>query len=255
MRYRLDLHTHSENSVDSRNRLEDMTAAAAKKSISALAVTDHNRCSPIFEQTVINGVLLIPGVEYSTECGHLLGLFLKKPCQVPGEETGRVKFSQAAEAIHEAGGLCILAHPYELTKHTPEEISASIEQNEAYLDGIEIFNCRATKKRKAANQMARKAAEKFSRPVLMTAGSDGHTLKEIGGASVTVEAEELTLSALREALRKPVDFSCRKCPHMAIAKSQWVKLRKRKAGLAAYLRWTAFAGVCLLRALKGAFSS
>lgn len=255
MRYRLDLHTHTEASMDSRNRLEDMTKTAAEKGISALAVTDHNRCSPILGETVMNGVLLIPGVEFSTECGHLLGLFLERPCHAEGEETGRVKFAPAAEAIHRAGGLCILAHPYELTGHTPEEISASIKKNEAMLDGIEIYNCRAAKKRKNANSLARKAAESFAGPVLMTAGSDGHTLKEIGGASVTVEADELTLPALQEALKKPVGYACGKCPHMAIAKSQWVKLRKKKAGFAAYIRWLAFAGVCLLRTLKGVFSS
>ena len=255
MKYRLDLHTHTEGSPDSRNTLEEMTAAAAKKGIHALAVTDHNRCSRIFEDTRINGVLLIPGVEYSTECGHLLGLFLKKPCHAEGEETGRVKFSQAAAAIHEAGGLCVLAHPYELTQHTEEEISTSIRKNAPLLDGIEIFNCRASKKRKNANELAKKAAEKLEQPVLQTAGSDAHTPKEIGGAFVTVEAEELTAAALRTALEKPIDYSCGRCPHMAIAESQRVKLCRKKAGLSAWLRWTAFAGICLLRQLKGAFSS
>ena len=255
MKYRLDLHTHSEASMDSRNRLEDMTETAAERGIHALAVTDHNHCSPIFEQTLQNGVLLIPGVEYSTECGHLLGLFLEAPCHAEGEENGRVKFTEAAEAIHRAGGLCVLAHPYELTRHTAEEISAAIRKNESLLDGIEIFNCRAAKKRKDANLLAKKAAENFRKPVLQTAGSDGHTLKEIGGASVTVEAEELTLPALKKALENPAEYSCGRCPHMAIAKSQWVKLRKKKAGFAAYLRWMAFAGLCMLRTLKGVFSS
>lgn len=255
MKYCLDLHTHTEASADSRNRLDDMTKAASEKGISALAVTDHNRCSPIFPETPMNGVLLIPGVEYSTECGHLLGLFLRKPCHAEGEETGRVKFSSAAKAIHEAGGLCILAHPYELTGHTEEEISASIEKNESLLDGIEIFNCRAAKKRKNANELAKKAAENCRKPMLQTAGSDGHTRKEIGGAAVTVNAEELTLEALRKALEKPVGYFCSRCPHMSIAKSQWIKLRKQKAGPAAYVRWIAFAGVCLLRQVKGVFSS
>ncbi|MBQ6430755.1 MAG: PHP domain-containing protein [Oscillospiraceae bacterium] len=255
MIYRLDLHLHTDASPDSRVTLADAVRKAKETGVHALAVCDHNRCAAqeVFDAPLRDGVLLIPGVEYSTEAGHLLGLFLQAPVSVPGEETGRVRFTDAAAAIRAAGGMTVLAHPYELTQRSVEEISARIAANEALLDGIEICNARATKKRRNANELARAAAERFSHPVFMTAGSDAHTRREIGGAYVEVEASELTAQALCAALEAPVSYHCGKCRHTALAQSRLTRLRKEKAGLKSYLKWCAYAGVCLLRAVKGVF--
>ena len=255
MRYKLDLHVHTEGSPDSRLTLDAVAAAAKKRGIHAVAVSDHNRCPApeIFEKPLRDGVLLIPSVEYSTECGHLLGLFLRRSCHVTGEENGRVSFSEAAEAIRSAGGLCVLAHPFELTHRSPEEISAQISAHAGELDGIEIFNCRATKKRRNANDLAAEAVKKLHPDALKTAGSDAHTEGELGGASVTVDAEKLSLEALREALKNPVEFSCGRCRHMAFARSQFLQIRKQKRGFTAYCKWLLFASVCVLRTVKGVF--
>lgn len=255
MIYRLDLHLHTEASPDSHVTLADAVRKAKEKGIHALAVCDHNRCAPqeVFDAPLRDGVLLIPAVEYATEAGHLLGLFLQAPVHVPNEESGRVAFADATAAIRAAGGKSILAHPYELTQRSVEEISARIAANEALLDGIEIYNARATKKRKNANELAREAAQRLARPVLMTAGSDAHTKREIGGAYVAVEAEELTAQALCAALEAPVSYHCGKCRQTALAQSRLTHLRKKKAGLKSYLKWCVYAGLCLLRAVKGVF--
>ena len=251
MTYRLDLHLHTDRSPDSRLTLDEAVAAAKQRGIDALAVADHNRCpgADVFTSPLRDGVLLIPSVEYSTELGHLLGLFLQRPCRVTGEKTGRVRFRDAAEAIHAAGGLCILAHPFELTCYSESEILAHVRANADVLDGIEVYNRRATKKRKNANDLALAACDGTA--FLKTAGSDAHTKAEVGGASVTVEADALTLPALRAALTAPVGFSCGKCRHMAIARSQYIRLQKTHAGFKARCRWLLFAAVCLLRSLKG----
>lgn len=255
MKYRIDLHLHTDASPDSRMCLQDAVKRAKKRGISAFAVSDHNRCpaQEVFDRPLRQGVLLIPSVEYSTECGHLLGLFLERACHVSGQEEGRIRFSDAAAAIHAAGGLCILAHPFELTNRSPEEISSCIVAHAAELDGLEILNPRATKKRQNANRLAAEALRLLPEGALRTAGSDAHTPGELGGASVTVEAEALTLPALRAALQEPLDTSCGKCPHLAFARSQFIRLRKQKSGFSAYCRWILFAGICLLRAGKGVF--
>ena len=256
MIYRLDLHLHTDRSPDSRTTLSQAVERAKKRNIDAIAVCDHNRCAPqeVFDQPLRDGVLLVPGVEYSTEVGHLLGLFLQKRVSVPGVEDGRVSFADAAAAIHAAGGKCVLAHPYELTHHSTAEITAQIDRIAPLLDGIEIFNCRATKKRRNANALAREAAERLQDPIL-TAGSDAHTLREIGRAYAVVEADELTVDALRKGLVYPVDYHCEKCPQMALAQSRLVFLKKTHSKPKSYLKWCAYAGLCLLRAVKGVFQS
>lgn len=255
MIYRLDLHLHTEDSPDSRITLAQAVRKAKEAGIHTLAVCNHNRCAPqeVFDRPLRDGVLLLPGVEYSTEAGHLLGLFLREPVRVPDEEAGRVKFADASAAIRAAGGVCVLAHPYELTNRSVDRISDRIAEHAAMLDGIEVCNCRATKKRRYANDLARETAERFPRRILMTAGSDAHTLREIGGAYVEVEAEALTADALREALASPVGWYCGKCRHTALAQSRLTHLKKAKAGLRSYLSWCVYAGLCLARAVKGWF--
>ena len=75
--YYADLHVHTAASPDGRSSLEDLTAAAAAAGLQALAVTDHDRCTPV--PAAMNGILLIPGCELSTRAGHITGLFLERP--------------------------------------------------------------------------------------------------------------------------------------------------------------------------------
>ena len=138
-----------------------------------------------------------------------------------------------------------------MTHYTEDTILAHIRANADVLDGLEVCNCRATKKRKNANDLALAACDGTA--FLKTAGSDAHTKAEVGGASVTVEADALTLPALRTALAAPVGFSCGKCRHMAFARSQFIRLQKTHAGVKGWCRWLLFAAVCLLRSLKGVF--
>ena len=88
----------------------------------------------------------------------------------------------------------------------------------------------------------------------MTAGSDAHTIREIGGAFVEVEADELSAQALRAALASPVSYCCGKCRHSALAQSRLTYLKKTKTGLRSYLKWCVYAGVCMLRMVKGWFT-
>ena len=59
MTYRIDLHAHTSASPDGLSSLEELTAAARRAGLDALAVTDHNLCTPVPRR--LNGVLLIPG--------------------------------------------------------------------------------------------------------------------------------------------------------------------------------------------------
>lgn len=249
--FKLDLHIHTERSPDSRMTLTQAAAAAKQRGVDALAVCDHNRCASggVFAHPVRGGVLLIPGVEYSTECGHLLGLFLQRPCICPGEETGRVRFDDAVRVVREAGGLCVLAHPFELTQRSEAEITAQIAALRDRLDGLETHNCRATKKRRNANRLAE--AEAVRHGLLQTAGSDAHQPSEVGRAWVAVSAETCTVPALRAALSAPDGFSCASCKQLAFARSRLTYLKKKKSGVSAYLKWLPYAALCALRNLRG----
>lgn len=110
--FRADLHVHTDASPDGRSPLAAIARAARRAGLDAVAVTDHDLCTPVPE--TLEGVLLIPGCEVSTAAGHVTGLFLERPLDLAA--LGRLPPpEEAAAAIRAAGGLAVLAHPYHLS--------------------------------------------------------------------------------------------------------------------------------------------
>ena len=234
MELKLDLHIHSERSPDGRMTLAEIAARARAAGLDGVAVCDHDRV--LEDIPDFPDFLLIPGVEVSTEHGHLLGLFVETPI-------GTRQFHKAAERIHAQGGLAVLAHPFE---HSRDE--ARLMPLLPSLDGVEVWNRRADRKIPDANARAAAFAEAHClRPF---AGSDAHVPEEIGNGVMTVEAGEKTLAAVKQALLSgTARISGRRSRAWDTARSQLTKRRKTGAGLAAYLKWTAFAAKCRVQDL------
>src|SRR3712207_9568319 len=82
MPFNIDLHTHTFFSGDGVSSPEDNIAAARAKGLHGFAVTDHNTCDAVSylldkglmreDGQPVDGFLIIPGVEVSTDEGHLL---------------------------------------------------------------------------------------------------------------------------------------------------------------------------------------
>ena len=102
MRLTLDLHLHSQASPDGRMTVEEIAAAARARGLHGVAVCDHDVVYT--GPTEVDGVLLIPGVEFSTEHGHLLGLFVRQPMVY-------TTWEETTQAVRRLGGLTVLAHP------------------------------------------------------------------------------------------------------------------------------------------------
>lgn len=230
MELRMDLHIHSERSPDGCMTLEEIVERARAAGLNGAAVCDHDLVPA--ELPEFSDFLLIPGIEVSTQLGHLLGLFVEKPVDTRD-------FYQAAERIRAQGGLAVLAHPFERSRDAERLAPAA-----PLLDGVEVWNSRAERKIPEANALA----EAFARAhgLRRFGGSDAHCPQEVGRAVTAVEAEELTLPAARAALLagKCAVSGCRSRAWYT-ARSQLVKRRKTGAGPAAYAMWAAFAIKCL----------
>lgn len=244
--YRADLHVHTGASPDGRSSLEALARAARAAGLDALAVTDHDLCTPVPEW--LEGVLLIPGCEVSTAAGHITGLFLDRP--LPLEELGRLPPpEEAVAAIRAAGGLAVLAHPYQRPGACPETFTFP-------LDGIEAANARAGLKVSDANERAASLA--CSRGLPPVGGSDAHDAAEVGNAFTALEAEALTLPALRSALAagRSRGVLRRDTTHLRKGFSQWTKaLRaggvRRLAVAAAYVGYCGVLDICAAVRRKG----
>lgn len=237
MEVKLDLHIHSVRSPDGCMELEEIVERAREAGLQGVAVCDHDLTMETVPE--FPDFLVIPGVEVSTDRGHLLGLFVTK-----GIESRRAE--EAVEEIHRQGGLAVLAHPFERRRDGDHILPVA-----SRLDGLEVWNSRADRKHRQANAMAEAFAREHG--LAPFAGSDAHVPQEVGNGVIRVEAEALTPEAVREALRRGTGQVVRRKESRAwyTAKSQLHKRRRTGAGALAYAKWGAFAVKCLLRDLTG----
>lgn len=118
---------------------EDLVAAAAAAGISVLCITDHDTMASVDRARAAAesaGVSVVAGQEVTTALPsgtHIVGLFLTHPVRMG------MSMEDTVDAIHEQGGLAVLAHPFMPTYF------ASINERRARtlletrsVDGIEL---------------------------------------------------------------------------------------------------------------------
>ena len=104
MTIRLDLHVHSQRSADGCMSISEIVAQARKRGLQGVAICDHDIAAETVPQ--YDDFLIIPGIEVSTDRGHVLGLFIT-------EQISTNQMDEAVHSIHAHGGLAVIAHPFE----------------------------------------------------------------------------------------------------------------------------------------------
>jgi predicted metal-dependent phosphoesterase TrpH len=214
---RVDLHIHTRASHDCLSDYADVVATARARGLARIAITDHNEIEGAFRTRDLAPDLVIVGEEVKTaEGADVTGLFLseKIPGGTPAQET--------AQAIREQGGLVYVPHPFAGGKGLGGEV---LERIAPWVDVVEVFNSRVH--RAALNERARRWAEERGLPG--GAGSDAHTLREIGRGVMEVPPfagpEDLP-AALRSG--RLVGRASSRWVHLA---STWAKLAGRRHAL------------------------
>ena len=139
-------------------------------------LTDHDTVDGA-RALVEAGEPVVIGQEILTTEGEVIGLFLKQA--VPK----RLSPEEAIAAIKGQGGLVYLEHPYDTGRRNLRE--ATIERIARQIDIVEVFNGRS---QPDVNRRAEELRSILGVPG--GAGSDSHTLAEIGGIYVEMEAFE-----------------------------------------------------------------
>lgn len=183
---KIDLHCHTEASADCITPIAQIPARCEARAIRVQAITDHNEiwgAQKLQELVAANGHPLgvIVGEEVSTTEGEIIGLFLheKIPAGLSPEET--------VERILVQGGLVLLPHGFDPLKRFRLQ-DAARERVAGQIHIVETFNARIS--RPSWNRAAVAWAEKCGK--LMSAGSDAHTLADIGEAWVEVPLQPIT---------------------------------------------------------------
>ena len=223
----IDLHTHTFFSGDGVSSPEDNIAAARAKGLHGFAVTDHNTCDAItylLEQGLmredglpVDGFLVIPGQEATTEEGHLLCIGATIP-----DLKGRAA-REVCEIIHERGGLAIPPHPYDLFR---AGIRFPILET-LPIDALEVFNAATTLRR--YNRYAFRYAQLRGLP--MTAASDAHHSEALGTAYTILDTADFSVKGVLAQIRKSNQLSQHYLtPRDSMRKTwnNWMRLRRRR---------------------------
>ena len=190
----IDLHCHTSASFDSLARPRDVVAAAARRGLTHLAITDHDRIDGALEAQAAApaGLSVLVGEEIRTRDGDLIAVFLATAVP-PG-----LSAAETIAAIREQGGLVGIPHPFDRFRGSlaKGEGLSTIEALAAEVDWIETWNARllgGDAKGRAA-ELARAAG------VPGVAVSDAHSTLEVGVASTMVSGDPSTAQGLLTAL-------------------------------------------------------
>lgn len=184
----VDLHCHSlPLSQCSALRPEDLVDAARERGLDGICLTEHDCAWDARQLAVLRERTRFPvfaAIELTTDRGHILAFGL-----VPGGPP-LPTLAAARAAADRLGGLLFLAHPARdgLLRTDHALVSA--------LDGVEAVNGSDSR---LQNVAATGLARGFPRPGI--AGSDAHTLAEIGRAATRFDTPITTATELVAALR------------------------------------------------------
>jgi predicted metal-dependent phosphoesterase TrpH len=170
-----DFHIHTKYSMDCRNELEDIVKRCQKLGLTCIAIADHDAVEGGLELQKIAPFKVIVAEEVQTYNGEVMGMFLKKRI------ASGIPLQQAIAAIKEQGGLVNIPHPFDPMRGlrlNADEFNKLASQ----IDLIEVFNARVPTTQ--TNTKAVNFAKEHNLPG--TAGSDSHSILELGSVAVTM---------------------------------------------------------------------
>ncbi len=186
-----ELHTHTCYSRDCLTPLDKFIAACRRRGLDRVAVTDHNTTAGALRLQALAPDLIIVGEEIKTDSGEIIAYFLSEDVP-PG-----LPVREAIARVREQGGVVGVSHPADRLRKEAmglDRLAPIVDR----VDALEVFNARCIYA--SDNTAARDFALRHGKPGF--AGSDAHTLAELGRATVTLPAfdsPQTFLDSLRAA--------------------------------------------------------
>ena len=208
-----DFHIHTKYSMDCQSEPEDIVKRCQKLGINCIAVADHDAVEGGLLMQKIAPFKVIVAEEILTFSGEVMGMFLKERI------ASGIPLEKAIAAIKEQGGLVSIPHPFDPVRGlrlNADEFNKLAPQ----IDLIEVFNARVLSAQ--TNSKALHFAREHTLPG--AAGSDAHTISEIG--NVFVELNDFNSPAEFLTALKQAKIQCKRAGPFVHFNSTWAKIRK-----------------------------
>jgi predicted metal-dependent phosphoesterase TrpH len=197
--------------------LDQIVERCLKLSINCIAVADHNTIAGALQLRKIAPFKVIVAEEVLTPAGEIMGLFLRE------KVAQGLSPQETISRIRNQGGLVAIPHPFGRSLPWNANILTSTEVL-SQVDIIETFNSRTPLSRSIAR--AKKLAKEQGK--VASAGSDAHTLGEIGRAYVEMPEFDGPSDFLNSLAQGKI-FG-QKSNYLAHFASTWAKMRKHIPG-------------------------
>jgi predicted metal-dependent phosphoesterase TrpH len=173
---KVELHTHTCYSRDCLTPLDKFIAECRRKGLDRVAVTDHNTIAGALRLKEMAPDLIIVGEEIKTDSGEIIAYFLSE--EVPP----LLPVREAIARVRAQGGIVGVSHPADRLRSEAMGLDR-LEPIVDLVDALEVFNARCLYT--SDNDAAREFAARNGKPGF--AGSDAHTLVELGRATVQMQ--------------------------------------------------------------------
>jgi predicted metal-dependent phosphoesterase TrpH len=172
----VEFHTHTRASPDSLTQPADLIAAARRKGIDRLIITDHNTIAGARAAQALDPELVIVGEEIMTTRGEILASFVTE--EIPAGLTPQATI----HLLREQRAFISVSHPFDRMRSGAWN-AADLLEILPLVDAIEVYNSRCMIP--SFNREARRFAEKHDVPG--TVGSDAHAAFEVGRSLMRLE--------------------------------------------------------------------
>jgi hypothetical protein len=195
----IDCHCHTKFSYD--NWLEPVALVRRAKAIglAGVCITEHHSYEASYPVEAIGrneGLLVLRGVEISTDRGHLLAFGVQDDGWNVWGRNNYIPLLDVIERVNELGGICVPAHPY-------REIGlASLLDGLLDLEGIAGVETHNGANLDSDNELAAKAAAFMGLPSL--GGSDCHKVHAVGVCATEFRETVTDMASFIAAVRAGV---------------------------------------------------